>query len=119
MNLNKTLITIGIAGTLAAGGATAAFAAGSGGTGGSGTPTGAKATFVCAHLDEIDGQLGLRHQLLEGRLNLLEEAKADGLGGSRIDQRISRTNAAIARNEARTARLAAWAPEHCDAAPAG
>jgi hypothetical protein len=112
MKLNKTFITLGVAGALAVGGTTAAFAAGGGGQG---TPTGQKATFVCAHLDEINGQLSLRHQLLEGRLTLLNEAKAEGAAGPKVDVRIARTNAAIAKNEARTAKLAEWAPAHCTA----
>jgi hypothetical protein len=122
MNIKKTLTTIGIAGALAIGGGTAVMAAGSASGSSTGDATGVRGTFVCGHLDEINTQLSGRHQLLEGRLTLLTEARTAAEGHdqviAKIDVKIAKTNAAITKNEAHTAKLATWAPEHCDATAA-
>ena len=120
MDIKKTLTTLGIAGALAIGGGTAVMAAGNSASATAGAATGAHGTFVCAHLDEINAQLSGRHQLLEGRLTLLNEALTAAQGHdklvAKIDTKIDRTNAAVTKNEAHTAKLATWAPEHCDTA---
>ncbi len=105
--------------TIAAG--ATAFAAGSG-TGDS-TPTGARATFVCAHLDEIKAQQQTRLDLLDGRVHLLQEAdeaaKAAGKDKAveRIEARIATTNERITKVTDRQTKLTDWAAAHCTAAP--
>ena len=109
------------AGALTIGAGATAFAAGSGT--GDGTPTGARATFVCAHLDEIKAQQQARLDLLDGRLHLLQEAddaaKAAGKDKAveRIEARIATTNERITKVTDRQTKLTDWAAAHCTAAP--
>ena len=114
-------IGIGIAaGVLTIGAGTSAFAAGtSGRPGQAGDGTGPRATFVCAHLDEITAQQQARRDLLDGRLHLLQEADAAATAGgddqaaAKIEQRIETTNARIAKLTERQGHLGTWATAHC------
>jgi hypothetical protein len=120
----KVIAKLGIgvaAGVLTIGAGATAFAAGSGT--GDGTPTGSRATFVCAHLDEIEAQQQTRLDLLNGRLHLLQEAddaaKAAGKdkAAARIETRIGTTNERITKVTDRQTKLSEWAASHCTAAP--
>jgi hypothetical protein len=123
MNLTKK-IGLGIAaGVLTIGAGATAFAAGSPGTSGSGTPTGARAAFVCAHLDEVQAQQQAHLDLLNGRLHLLQEAddaaKTAGKdqAAAKIEQRIDRTTTKIAKVTDRQGKLVTWASTNCATAP--
>jgi len=123
MNLTKK-IGLGIAaGALTIGAGATAFAAGSPSGTGSGTPTGGRATFVCAHLDEVTAQQQGHLDQLNGRLHLLQEAdeaaKAAGkdAAAAKIEQRIERTNTKIANVTDRQGKLATWASTNCTTPP--
>jgi hypothetical protein len=80
---------------------------------------GARAEFVCSHLDQIQ-QLRTGHAaLLQDRLALLGEARAsaEAAGNAaaveRIDQRVERVNERTARADERQERLATFAAQHC------
>lgn len=120
MNI-KSKIGIAVAtGALTVGGAAAAFGVGGASASASGpTGTGAKATFVCAHLTEIKAQETLKGQLLAGRLSLLQEARAAATkpkAEARLDKAIAKTQAAETKLTAHEAKLTAFAAAHCTTA---
>jgi hypothetical protein len=117
---------IGIAaGALTIGAGATAFAAGGSGSGDGATgATGAKATFVCAHLDEIKAQQQAHLDLLNGRVHLLQEAddaaKAAGKDAlaTKIEARITKNNERITKVTDRQSKLDDWAGSHCTSEPA-
>ena len=126
----KVISKLGIgiaAGALTIGAGATAFAAGGSGSGsgdGATGATGARATFVCAHLDEIKAQQQAHLDLLNGRVHLLQEAddaaKAAGKDAlaTKIEARITKTNGRITKVTDRQSKLDDWAGSHCTTEPA-
>jgi hypothetical protein len=82
-------------------------------------PDGHRAAFVCENLDRIR-QLRADHAaLVEGRLALLQDARAaaevagDAKAVERVDARIARVTEHQVRVVERGERLDTWAAEHC------
>jgi hypothetical protein len=80
---------------------------------------GARADFVCQNLDRIRQLRADRAALLEGRLALLQDARAaaeaagDAKALERVDARIARVTERQTRFAERGERLDTWAAEHC------
>jgi hypothetical protein len=125
MKIKSKIAVVAGAGALTVGGAMAFVGGASatsdpiGAAAGTGPGTGARATFVCAHLSEIEAHQSLRGQLLAGRLTLLQEARQSATrprSQARIDTAITRTQSAETKLTANEAKLKAFASTHCGAA---
>jgi hypothetical protein len=121
MKITKKFAAAAAAGAIVLGGGSMAFAAGTGSSGtNAGTPTGARAAFVCANLPALQAQQAAHVDLVNGRIALLQKALAAAPDKPKLDakiqKRIDKANDEIKKIGGRETKLTNWAGTHCDTA---